>query len=139
MRVTAEGVELGLLEPDDITEELLERCLYTDSSSVDLLIRTSGEVRFSDFLLWQSCHSVVYFTPVLWPDFSVRDLLAAVFHYQRRRWGWDGGGGGGGAKREEGINEGETDEKRTARVTCFLRWLETERERRKCGWEEEPQ
>ena len=51
----------------------------------DLLVRTSGEVRLSDFLLWQSSYSVTHFTQVLWPEFSLWHLLAAVFHYQSKQ------------------------------------------------------
>lgn len=86
VRKCAEGVEKGLIEPEDIDEDLLERCLYTDvSSTVDLLIRTSGEVRLSDFLLWQSAFSSIYFTQVLWPEFSIRNLLLGVFYFQRQQ------------------------------------------------------
>ena len=86
IQITSQAVSEGLLEPEDITEDLLERCLYTQmSSKVDLLIRTSGEVRLSDFLLWQSSFSVIYFTDILWPEFSVRNLMAGIFYYQRHR------------------------------------------------------
>ncbi|KAG8230492.1 hypothetical protein J437_LFUL013534 [Ladona fulva] len=78
------GVSEGLLLPSDISESLIDRSLYTsDSPDPDLVIRTSGEVRFSDFLLWQLSFSYVYFTEVLWPEFTIWHLLAAVFHYQR--------------------------------------------------------
>ena len=50
---------------------------------VDLLVRTSGEVRLSDFLLWQSGHSSVYFTNVLWPEFTFWDFVKCISHYQR--------------------------------------------------------
>lgn len=84
MKEVAEGVERGLLKPSDISEELLEKCLYTcKSHDPDLLIRTSGEVRLSDFLLWQSSFSVLSFIKVLWPDFSVWHLYAAILQYQR--------------------------------------------------------
>ena len=86
IQLTSQAVSEGLLQPEDISEALLERCLYTQmSSKVDLLIRTSGEVRLSDFLLWQSSFSVIYFTDILWPDFSVRNLMAGIFYYQRHR------------------------------------------------------
>ncbi|XP_045196592.2 dehydrodolichyl diphosphate synthase complex subunit DHDDS-like [Mercenaria mercenaria] len=84
MREMAEGVERGEIMESDISEELLEKCLYTNQSChPDLLIRTSGEVRLSDFLLWQSTFSVLSFLEVLWPDFSIWHLYAAVLHYQR--------------------------------------------------------
>lgn len=84
MREMAEGVDRGEINESDISEELLEKCLYTNQSpDPDLLIRTSGEVRLSDFLLWQSTFSVLSFLEVLWPDFSIWHLYAAVLHYQR--------------------------------------------------------
>ena len=62
----------------------LERQLYTAGCPpVDLLVRTSGETRLSDFLLWQSRHALLVFTQVLWPDFGFLDLAAAVLQYQR--------------------------------------------------------
>lgn len=68
----------------DISESLINRCLYTRSSHVpDLLIRTSGEVRLSDFLLWQSSFTVLLFADVLWPEFTIWNLFKAVFFYQR--------------------------------------------------------
>ncbi|TRY75224.1 hypothetical protein TCAL_01317 [Tigriopus californicus] len=86
VRKCAQGVEEGRILAEDITEDLIERCLYTNiSRTVDLLIRTSGEVRLSDFLLWQSSYSVIHFEPVLWPDFSFKHLLAGVFHFQRHQ------------------------------------------------------
>jgi len=80
----AKEVVGGALDPGDVTENILEKFLYTNESlPLDLLIRTSGEKRLSDFLLWQSSFSVTYFTEVLWPEFSLWYLLAAIFHYQR--------------------------------------------------------
>ena len=77
------------MEPSEITGNILESCLYTNgspfSSKVDLLIRTSGEVRLSDFMLWQSSHAVIYFTDVLWPDFTFQTLLLGIFYYQRNK------------------------------------------------------
>lgn len=79
----ATGVEEGLLLPNDVTEELLEQCLYTgESPPPDLLIRTSGEVRLSDFLLWQSSYSCLSFQDVLWPEFSVWNLFSSILQYQ---------------------------------------------------------
>ncbi|XP_071494705.1 dehydrodolichyl diphosphate synthase complex subunit DHDDS-like [Diadema antillarum] len=85
VRDVAQGVEEGLLLPSDVSEELLEKCLYTNKSrDPDLLVRTSGEVRLSDFLLWQSGYSVLSFVNVLWPEFSIWHLFAAVLHYQSK-------------------------------------------------------
>ncbi|XP_023290824.1 uncharacterized protein LOC105698423 [Orussus abietinus] len=79
-----EGVKNADILVDDINEELLSKSLYTgDLPEPDLLIRTSGEVRFSDFLLWQTAKCYVYFSDVLWPEFTGWDLLTAVFYYQR--------------------------------------------------------
>lgn len=62
----------------------LEQHLYTSGCPpVDLLVRTSGETRLSDFLLWQSRHALLIFTPVLWPDFGFLDLVAAIMQFQR--------------------------------------------------------
>jgi len=78
------GLRENYLKEDDIDEKLIEKCLYTgDSTPPDLLIRTSGEVRLSDFLLWQTSYSTIYFTPVLWPEFSLWDLCKAILHYQK--------------------------------------------------------
>ena len=68
----------------DISEELLERCLYTEDSPMpDLVIRTSGETRLSDFLLWQSSYSCLCFQEVLWPEYSFWNLFSAILTYQR--------------------------------------------------------
>ena len=78
----------GKLKPDDIHADLLERCLLTSCPGlepVDLIVRTSGEKRLSDFLLWQSATCAVAFTPVLWPDLSLLRFLALLLRYQRRR------------------------------------------------------
>ncbi|XP_063225620.1 dehydrodolichyl diphosphate synthase complex subunit DHDDS [Bacillus rossius redtenbacheri] len=84
VRTVASGVGSKALSLDDVDEALISGCLYTGCSpDPDLLIRTSGEVRFSDFLLWQICCSCIYFTDVLWPDFSFWHMLAAVLYYQR--------------------------------------------------------
>jgi len=89
VRRLSKAVKQGHIKESDISPQLIERCLYTcDSSSPsspDLLVRTSGEVRLSDFLLWQSAYSVTHFTQVLWPEFSLHHLLAAVFHYQSKQ------------------------------------------------------
>ncbi|XP_055644977.1 dehydrodolichyl diphosphate synthase complex subunit DHDDS [Toxorhynchites rutilus septentrionalis] len=87
IRTVAEGVLEGKLHEDDIDEEVLNGCMYTrDCSEPDLLVRTSGEVRLSDFLLWQSSSTVIYFTKTLWPEFNIWQLFSAVFYYQRCHW-----------------------------------------------------
>ena len=70
---------------DDIDEVLFQRYLYTaDLPELDLLIRTSGEMRVSNFLLWQLAYTELYFTRVPWPDFRGDDLLDALLEYQKR-------------------------------------------------------
>ena len=77
-------VEDGI-EADKIDAELISSKLYTkDQPDPDLLIRTSGEIRLSNFMLWQLAYSEMYFTEKLWPDFSVKDLEKAIIEYQRR-------------------------------------------------------
>ncbi|MBM3223137.1 MAG: isoprenyl transferase [Candidatus Tectomicrobia bacterium] len=78
-------VQKGLLAVDDIDEALFAVHLDTAGlPDVDLLIRTSGEKRLSNFLLWQLAYAELYFTPVLWPDFRSDDLLRALLDYQGR-------------------------------------------------------
>lgn len=71
--------------PEDLTEADLERELYTNTlPELDLLVRTSGELRISNFLLWQSAYAEIYVTETLWPDFRRVHLLEAVVDYQQR-------------------------------------------------------
>ncbi len=73
-------------KPDDINERLFGRYLYTaEFPDVDLMIRTSGEMRTSNFLIWQSAYSEYYFTPVLWPDFDEKELEKALLDYSQRQ------------------------------------------------------
>jgi undecaprenyl diphosphate synthase len=75
----------GNLDALEITEESIAEHLYTaGQKDPDLLIRTSGEMRVSNFLLWQIAYSELYVTETLWPDFSRRDLLEAISEYQSR-------------------------------------------------------
>ena len=80
----------GKLDPATITPETIHSRLYTaDIPDPDLLIRTSGEMRLSNFLLWQLSYAEFYITPKLWPDFGKQDLRAAIaeFHKRERRFG----------------------------------------------------
>ena len=78
-------VHEGHLRPEQITESLIAQHLYaSDLPDPDLVIRTSGEMRLSNFLLWQSSYAELYVTPTLWPDFTKDDLLAAIAAYHRR-------------------------------------------------------
>jgi undecaprenyl diphosphate synthase len=84
-RLLAEEVAAGRLDPAAIDEESLARRLYTAPwPDPDLLIRTSGEMRISNFLLWQLAYAELYVTPVLWPDFTRRHLFEAILEFQRR-------------------------------------------------------
>jgi undecaprenyl diphosphate synthase len=75
----------GKLDVDSIDNDTVGRYLYTNNiPDPDLLIRTSGEYRISNFLLWQMAYSELYFTDVLWPDFKKEDLLKAIAVYQHR-------------------------------------------------------
>ncbi len=80
-----DDVKNGKLEIDDITPELISDNLYTKHQpDPDLIIRTSGEERISNFLLWQLAYSELWFTDKLWPDFSKNDLYEAILDYQGR-------------------------------------------------------
>lgn len=84
-RHLAREVGEGRLSPDDITEERLSAGLGTHAfPDPDLLIRTSGEMRVSNFYLWQIAYSEIYVTETLWPDFREKDLVQALVEYQRR-------------------------------------------------------
>jgi undecaprenyl diphosphate synthase len=83
-KITAEAAA-GRLRPDDVDEDLISKNLYTRTlPDPDLLIRTSGEMRISNFLLWQIAYSELVVTDTLWPDFGERDLLSALIDYQKR-------------------------------------------------------
>jgi undecaprenyl diphosphate synthase len=84
-RTLANRCVAGDLTPADIDEASFAASLYTAGSpDPDLLIRTSGEMRVSNFLLWQIAYSEIHVTPVLWPDFGESDLYEATLEYQRR-------------------------------------------------------
>lgn len=79
-RMIEEGVA-----PEDVTESLVSKYLYTsESPDPDLIIRTSGELRVSNFLIWQSAYSEWWFTETFWPDFGPEELLEALWEYARR-------------------------------------------------------
>lgn len=81
----ADEVKQGDLDSRDITEETITSHLYpSDAMDVDLMIRTGGESRISNFLLWQVSYSELYFTPVLWPDFTIDEFKKAVDWYTGR-------------------------------------------------------
>ena len=85
VRRMAEDVRKGALDPESITEDTISG--YLDTGEIpdpDLLIRTSGELRLSNFLLWQLAYTEFYFTPVPWPDFKKDELLKAIGKYNER-------------------------------------------------------
>ncbi|NHM08307.1 isoprenyl transferase [Flavobacterium sp. CYK-4] len=81
----SEKVKNNIISIGSIDESIINQHLYTRNlPEVDLLIRTSGEHRISNFLLWQIAYAELYFTPVLWPDFKEEDLYEAIISYQKR-------------------------------------------------------
>ena len=81
----SEKVKNNIISIDSIDESIINQHLYTRNlPDVDLLIRTSGEHRISNFLLWQIAYAELYFTSVLWPDFKEEDLYEAIISYQKR-------------------------------------------------------
>ena len=85
MQGIAEDVKAGRLDPSAVDEALISSRLDTsDIPDPDLLIRTSGELRISNFMLWQLAYTEIYFPAVLWPDFSKEDLKKAIEYYGRR-------------------------------------------------------
>lgn len=89
MQSIGEKIRDGLLSPEDITEEtisgeLFTGCLQADVPDPELIIRTSGELRLSNFLLWQSAYSELVFPEVMWPDFTPEEFEKAIEDYQSR-------------------------------------------------------
>jgi undecaprenyl diphosphate synthase len=81
----AEKVQKGEIKPQDIDEKCFAGALYTaDMPDPDLLIRTSGEMRVSNYLPWQLAYTEFYFSPTLWPDFTKKELINIVENYQTR-------------------------------------------------------
>lgn len=84
-RLVAEDVAAGRLSPEQVTEQVFASKLYTEGCpDPDLLIRTSGERRISNFLLWQLAYTELFISPVLWPDFSRVNLYEAIVDFQQR-------------------------------------------------------
>jgi len=81
----AREVEAGRMRPDEVNEETIALRLYTgEIPDPDLVVRTSGELRLSNFLLWQAAYAELYFTDTLWPDFTPAELVRAIDAFQRR-------------------------------------------------------
>jgi undecaprenyl diphosphate synthase len=86
----AQQIESGEIKSEDISEELIHENLYLpEIPDPDLILRTSGEKRLSNFLLWQAAYSEFYFSNALWPDFTTQDLDIAIASYlqRERRYG----------------------------------------------------
>lgn len=84
-KIIASEVKSGSLQPGEITEEEFEKHITTHGvPDPDLMIRTSGELRISNFLLWQLAYTELYFTEKLWPDFGKEDLYSAIVDFQNR-------------------------------------------------------
>lgn len=85
VRTAVARAQAGELRPEDVNEQLVSSLMTTaDMPDPDLLIRTSGELRISNFLLWQLAYSELYFTDCLWPDFTAEELYRAIVDYQNR-------------------------------------------------------
>jgi undecaprenyl diphosphate synthase len=84
-RAIARAAAAGQMDPETVDENMFGQYLMTEGiPDPDLMIRTSGENRVSNFLLWQMAYSEMYFTPVLWPDFGRKEMEAAIAHYADR-------------------------------------------------------
>ena len=85
LKQLAYKVKDNIISPEKIDQSIINEHLYTQNlPDVDLLIRTSGEKRISNFLLWQIAYAELYFSKVLWPDFNKKDLHKAIINYQKR-------------------------------------------------------
>jgi undecaprenyl diphosphate synthase len=85
VRHLSKDIDAGLLKPEEVNEQLIGSYMMTkDIGDPELLIRTSGEIRLSNFMLWQLAYTELWFTDVYWPDFSEADLEQAILDYQNR-------------------------------------------------------
>jgi undecaprenyl diphosphate synthase len=85
VKIISDKVKNNIISLDSIDDSIINEHLYTQNlPEVDLLIRTSGEHRISNFLLWQIAYAELYFTDILWPDFKEQDLYEAIISYQKR-------------------------------------------------------
>lgn len=81
----AREVKEGSLSPEEITDQTIDRCLATHyMPDPDLLIRTGGEIRLSNYLLWQCAYAELYFCDTFWPDFKAEELCKAICDFQKR-------------------------------------------------------
>lgn len=113
------GVENGLIDENDIEDKLLSKCLNTGKSiPIDMLIRTSGEHRLSDFLLYQCSNSFIHFENVLWPEFDYWHLIKAIYSYQKNIEKID----------EIEINFKKDEKELGTKAIKFLEWLDEKRQ-----------
>lgn len=85
VKTLARKVKDGVLEPEDITQDMIEKNLYTEEiPPLDLVIRPSGEQRLSNFMIWQAAYAEFYYTNILWPDFKKEDFDKSVLAYSER-------------------------------------------------------
>jgi len=85
VQILARKIKAGDIQPDEITEEMISDHLYTrQMPDPDLIIRTSGEFRLSNFMMWQAAYSELFFTDTLWPDFTRDDFIEILINYQER-------------------------------------------------------
>jgi undecaprenyl diphosphate synthase len=85
MKALGEEIVAGKLKPGSITEKSVSKHLYLpDVTDYDLMIRTAGEMRISNFLLWELAYAELYVTDITWPEFRKKDLLKAIAEYNRR-------------------------------------------------------
>ncbi len=90
IKIICSDVKSSLIDKYDITEDVVDRYMKSDGvPDVDLLIRSGGDIRISNFLLWQSAYAELYFTKVFWPDYGEEELYEAILEYQKkeRRFG----------------------------------------------------
>ncbi|KAI8035178.1 dehydrodolichyl diphosphate synthase complex subunit DHDDS [Drosophila gunungcola] len=113
------------LAAEDISERLLAECLYTrHSPPPDLVFRTSGETRLSDFMMWQLSTSVLYFSNVLWPQITFWHFLASILAYQRDRWQLEDFRR---AERMQSVQLAKTSDFYSERVLKFLATIDEDR------------
>jgi undecaprenyl diphosphate synthase len=86
----ARSVQRGALDPAEISPAHMEHFIHQDAPELDLLIRTAGEQRLSDFMLWEAAYTELYYTQVLWPEFRGRDLASALAEFGRRKRSFGG-------------------------------------------------
>lgn len=115
------GVNSGGLSVSDIDDELVRKCLYRSLHPVDMIVRTSGETRLSDFLLWQCSDAVLYFTDVLWPEFDKWEMIKSVMYYQFCRLKDTADHNQGGTERQIGHHDSKKELETQKRIDSFVK------------------